>query len=110
MNLKLFYLLPQDIIDYIYSKIIYNQPKELLLDIKNYKLCKNRINHLSDTNIITNLYNINNNNIKIPRTPKYVLSDKFVKDYLNNRKLMINLYLAKNNINIRNHIVYLLTF
>lgn len=112
MNLILLHFLPDDIVNLIYSKVYYTQSKELLQDIRNFKIAKQRINHLSDSNIINNLYNINYNhyNIKIPKIPKYLFNDKFVSDYITNRKIMINLYLAKNDIKARNKIVYLLTF
>lgn len=112
MNLILLHFLPDDIINLIYSKVYYTQPKELLQDISNFKLAKQRINHLSDANIANNLYEINFNhyNIIIPKIPKNLLNDKFITDYITNRKMMINLYLAQNNIESRNKIVYLLTF
>jgi hypothetical protein len=112
MNLILLHFLPDDIVNLIYSKVYYTQSKELLQDIRNFKIAKQRISHLSDSNIINNLYNINYNhyNIKIPKIPKYLFNDKFISDYITNRKIMINLYLAKNDIEARNKIVYLLTY
>tara|TARA_Y100000385_G_C12666371_1_gene456015 strand:- start:50 stop:373 length:324 start_codon:yes stop_codon:yes gene_type:complete len=105
MNLILLNILPDDIIDLIYSKVYYTQSKELLQDIINFKLAKERINHLSDTNIISNLYEINKYyNIKIPKIPIYI---SIINDY--SIRMIINMYLAKNKIETRNKIVYFLT-
>lgn len=104
MNLKLLNLLPDDIINLIYEKIYFTQSKELLQDIKNYKLSKNRIyENLS----IYDIYNKINNIEKI-KFPKFIFNNKFINDYINNIKLIINLFLAKNKIEKRNKIVYLL--
>jgi len=110
MNLILLYFLPDDIVDLIYSKVYYTQPKELLQDIRNFKIAKDRINYLSENILANNLFQINNYyNITVPKIPSYIFDNKFINDYINNRKLMINLYLAKNDIKTRNKIVYLLT-
>jgi len=104
MNLETIDKLPEDLSNLIYSKIIYNQPKELLTDIRNFKKAKERlINNMNKNDIICNLFYIDYINITVP---KIIKTDKFIKDYEYNKNMTINLALAKNTIEIRNKIVY----
>ena len=48
MNLENIDNLPEDISNLIYSKIIYNQPKELLTDIRNFTISKNRLKTINE--------------------------------------------------------------
>tara|TARA_B110000114_G_scaffold29782_2_gene30540 strand:+ start:1533 stop:1883 length:351 start_codon:yes stop_codon:yes gene_type:complete len=103
MNLQQIDNLPEDISNLIYSKIIYSQPIELLTDIIDFTKSKNRLKKMDINDIICNLFYINYINLSVP---KIIKIEKFSNQYDNNKKLMINLSLAKNNIEIRNKIVY----
>jgi hypothetical protein len=104
MNLENIDNLPEDISNLIYSKIIYDQPKELLTDIRNFTISKNRLKEMNVNDILCNLLYIDyNNTVKIP---KIIKTEKYNKDYEYNKIMMINLSLAKNTIDIRNKIVY----
>lgn len=102
--LEKIYNIPEDISNLIYSKIIYNQPKELLNDIINFTISKNRLKKMHVNNIICNLLYIDY--IKIVKLPKIIKTEKYNKDYEYNKNMIINLSLAKNTIVIRNKMVY----
>lgn len=104
MNLENIDNLPQDISNLIYSKIIYDQPKELLTDIRNFTISKNRLKKMNINDIVCNLLYIDY--INIVKVPKIIKTEKYNKDYEYNKIMMINLSLAKNTIDIRNKIVY----
>lgn len=104
MNLENINNLPEDISNLIYSKIIYNQPKELLTDIRNFTISKNRLKEMNVNDIVCNLLYIDY--INVVKLPKIIKTEKYNKDYEYNKIMMINLSLAKNRINIRNKIVY----
>ena len=104
MNLENIDNLPEDISNLIYSKIIYNQPKELLTDIRNFTISKNRLKKMNVNDIVCNLLYIDY--INVVKLPKIIKTEKYNKDYEYNKIMMINLSLAKNTIDIRNKIVY----
>lgn len=104
MNLENIDNLPEDISNLIYSKIIYDQPKELLTDIRNFTISKNRLKKMNINDIVCNLLYIDY--INIVKVPKIIKTEKYNKDYEYNKIMMINLSLAKNTIDIRNKIVY----
>jgi hypothetical protein len=104
MNLENIDNLPEDISNLIYSKIIYNQPKELLTDIRNFTISKNRLKKMNVNDIVCNLLYIDY--INVVKLPKIIETEKYNKDYHDNKIMMINLSLAKNTIDIRNKIVY----
>tara|TARA_B110000003_G_C16617336_1_gene521760 strand:- start:266 stop:649 length:384 start_codon:yes stop_codon:yes gene_type:complete len=104
MNLENIDNLPEDISNLIYSKIIYNQPKELLTDIRNFTLSKNRLKQMNVNDIVCNLLYIDY--INAIKLPKIIKTEKYNKHYHDNKIMMINLSLAKNTIDIRNKIVY----
>lgn len=104
MNLENIDNLPEDISNFIYSKIIYNQPKELLTDIRNFTISKNRLKKMNVNDIVSNLLYIDYTNVV--KLPKIIKTEKYNKDYEYNKIMMINLSLAKNTIDIRNKIVY----
>jgi len=104
MNLENIDNLPEDISNLIYSKIIYNQPKELLTDIRNFTISKNRLKKMNVNDIVCNLQYIDY--INVVKLPKIIKTEKYNKDYEYNKIMMINLSLAKNTIDIRNKIVY----
>ena len=104
MNLENIDNLPEDISNLIYSKIIYNQPKELLTDIRNFTISKNRLKKMNVNDIVCNLLYIDY--INVVKLPKIIKTEKYNKDYHHNKIMMINLSLAKNTIDIRNRIVY----
>jgi len=104
MNLENIDNLPEDISNLIYSKIIYNQPKELLTDIRNFTISKNRLKKMNVNDIVCNLLYIDY--INVVKLPKIIKTEKYNKDYHHNKIMMINLSLAKNTIDIRNKIIY----
>lgn len=104
MNLENIDNLPEDISNLIYSKIIYNQPKELLTDIRNFTISKNRLKQMNINDIVSNLLYIDY--INAIKLPKIIKTEKYNKDYEYNKIMMINLSLAKNRIDIRNKIIY----
>lgn len=103
MNLENIDKLPEDLSNLIYSKIIYNQPKELLIDIRNFKKAKERLKIMSINDIICNLCELDYAMVKVP---KIIMTEKYNKQYDYNKNMIINLSLAKHNIYIRNKIVY----
>jgi hypothetical protein len=82
--------LPDCIIDKIYSKIIYPQPKYLLEDIKSYVLFMNFVNsgHMNINRIlwILILYNsfYNDNKSKDYKFRNIVLNNDYEQDYIYN--------------------------
>lgn len=103
MNLDNIDKLPDDLSNLIYSKIIYNQPKELLTDIRNFKKSKERLKIMSTNDIICNLCELDYVTVKVP---KIIKTDKYNKQYDNNKNMMINLCLAKHTVCVRNKMVY----
>lgn len=103
MNLDNIDKLPDDLSNLIYSKIIYNQPKELLTDIRNFKKSKERLKIISTNDIICNLCELDYAMVNVP---KIIKTDKYNKQYDSNKNMMINLCLAKHSIDIRNKLVY----
>lgn len=103
MNIKDIDNLPEDLSNLIYSKIIYNQPKELLTDIRNFSKAKERLKVMHINDIICNLCLLHYVMVKVP---KIIKTDIYNKQYDNNKNMMINLCLAKHSVNIRNKIVY----
>ena len=103
MNLENIDKLPEDLSNLIYSKIIYNQPKELLIDIRNFKKAKERLKNMRINDIICNLCELDYAMVKVP---KIINTEKYNKQYDYNKNMMINLSLAKHNVNVRNKIVY----
>ena len=104
MNLQQIDNLPEDISNLIYSKSIYNQSKELVTDIQNFTISKNRLKEININDIICNLLYIDY--IDVVKLPKIIKTEKYNKDYEYNKIMMINLSLAKNTIDIRNKIIY----
>jgi hypothetical protein len=89
------YVLNDDLIDLIYSKILYKQPTELLNDIKNFHIIKNNIIQInSDINVIPEYFfgyynDFSPYSILTSYTKKlrrlYMLqrtSDKYIKKYI----------------------------
>jgi hypothetical protein len=89
------YVLNDDLIDLIYSKIVYKQPIELLDDIKNFYIVKNKIiqRYVNMNRVPYNLFQYYNDfvayGILIKYTKKlrrlYMLkrpSDKYIKKYI----------------------------
>lgn len=103
MNLDNIDKLPDDLSNLIYSKIIYNQPKELLTDIRNFSKAKERLKVMHTNDIICNLCVLDYVMVKVP---KIIKTDKYNKQYDINKNMMINLCLAKHSIDIRNKLVY----
>ena len=79
---KIEYILPNDIIIYIYSLILYKNKKEILDDIKNYYYIINQIIVLENINAIYTFLNYKNEKKKIINKQE-------------NKKTFINKYILK---------------
>jgi len=103
MKLELIEQLPDDIITLIYSKIVYKLPNKLLTDIRNFKKSKDRLKEIHINDIICTLCYLDYVMVKVP---KIIKTEKYSMQYNNNKHMMLNLCLAKHEVNIRNKIVY----
>ena len=99
---------PDDLINYIYSLIIYNQKKELLNEIILFKNTKNKFlkkyiknyNNYDEYVLLLSInirkLILNNNNLSF-KIPKIILKNYSDAKYsLLNKELLLNLFLFKN--------------
>ena len=93
--------LPDDIVDYIYSLIIYKKPKGLLDDIKNYYSTIQKIKYLENNLIINKLFEYNFIDFTVPKP----ISTLYRNNHRKNTKLLINLCFAKKTLKERHKIL-----
>jgi|SaaInl6LU_22_DNA_1037377.scaffolds.fasta_scaffold18948_3 hypothetical protein len=89
--------IPDDIVDYIYSLILYEKPKELLDDIKNYYSTIQTIKYLENNLIINKLFEYNFIDFNVPKP----ISTLYRDNHRKNTKLLINLCFAKKSLKDR---------
>jgi hypothetical protein len=89
--------LSDDIVDYIYSLILYENPKVLLDDIKNYYSTIQKIKYLENNLIINKLFEYNFIDFTVPKP----ITTIYKYNHNKNKKLLINLCFAKKNIKER---------
>ena len=89
--------LPDDIVDYIYSLILYEKPKVLLDDIKNYYSTIQKIKYLKNNLNINKLMEYNFIDFTVPKP----ISTLYRNNHKKNTKLLINLCFAKKNLKER---------
>tara|TARA_B110000483_G_scaffold241156_1_gene323468 strand:+ start:122 stop:463 length:342 start_codon:yes stop_codon:yes gene_type:complete len=93
--------IPDDIINYIYSLIFYENNIYLLDDIKNYYSSLARLKYYENNFIINKLFEYNYINFGVPKP----ISTFYKNNHVKNAKLLINLCLAKKNVKERNELL-----
>tara|TARA_B110000858_G_scaffold198357_1_gene264239 strand:- start:6279 stop:6623 length:345 start_codon:yes stop_codon:yes gene_type:complete len=88
---------PDDIINYIYSLILYENPIQLLNDIKNYYYSLEKIKYFENNLIINKLFEYNYIDFTVPKP----ISTLYKGAHKINTKLLINLCFAKKNVKDR---------
>ena len=89
--------IPDDIIVYIYTLILYEHPKDLLEDIKNYYTSMQAIKFIENNLIVNKLFEYNYIDFTVPKP----ISTLYKTTHKKNTALLINLCFAKKNIKDR---------